>query len=101
MIQPAAFSDLRSYIKRRIAYAQYRVGDDWFRADIADITIMANGTVRIKIDKAASGVVINRVAIYNTIGEQWAYQDCNIVVGDDQTGFLFWFDFTLTEGGQS
>lgn len=98
MIQNAAFQDIRAYMKKRLSYAQYRVGTVWYRAEITDISILSNGTVRVKIDKAASGITINRVAVYNSIGEQWAYQDCNIQVSGDQTGFLFWFDFTITEG---
>lgn len=98
MIQNAALQDFRAYIKKRLSYAMYRVGTVWTRVEITDISILDNGTVRVKIDRAASGVTINRVAVYNSIGEQWAYQDCNIVVSGDQTGFLFWFDFTITEG---
>jgi hypothetical protein len=100
MIQQAAFQDFRNYIKKRLSYAQYRVGTTWYRAEITDISILSNGIVRVKIDKAATGVTINRVAVYSSIGEQWAYQDCNIVVNADQTGFLFWFDFTISEGSE-
>lgn len=100
MLQAAAFQDFRNYIKKRLSYAQYRVGSTWYRAEITDISILSSGIVRVKIDKAASGVTINRVAVYNKNSEQWAYQDCNIVVGAEQTGFLFWFDFTVTEGSE-
>jgi hypothetical protein len=75
----------------------YRSGSSYVKPEKNDISILDNGTVRVKIDRAASGVTINRVAVYNSIGEQWAYQDCNIVVSGDQTGFLFWFDFTITD----
>ena len=97
MIQNAAFQDFRSYIKKRLSYAQYRVGTTWNRAEITDISILSNGIVRVKIDKAVSGVTINRVTVYSSVGEQWAYQDCCIAVNADQTGFLFWFDFTISE----
>lgn len=98
MLNPAAFSDLRAYIKKRLAYAQYRVGTTWYRVEIQDVTIMQSGTVRVKVDIPVSGQTVNRVAVYNSVGEQWAYQDCNIEVGSEQTGILFWFDFTIEEG---
>ena len=99
MLNAAAFSDLRAYIKKRLAYAQYRVGSTWYKVEIQDVTILTDGTVRVKVDIPASGQTVNRVAVYNNVGDQWAYQDCNIVVSSEQTGILFWFDFTIEEGG--
>lgn len=98
MIEAAAFTDLRKYITKRIGYAEYRVGAAWKRAKLEDISIQPDGTVRVKITIPDNGVTVNRVAVYSTIGEMWAYKDCNIVVDKSQTGILFWFDFLLTEG---
>lgn len=98
MIEAAAFTDLRNYIKKRIGSAKYRVDSTWKPAVLSGTTIQPDGTVRVKIQIAEKGVTINRVAVYSSLGEMWAYKDCNIVVGKEQTGALFWFDFVLTEG---
>lgn len=89
--------ELRNYIKARIAYAQYRIGSAWYRAEISDVVALADGTIRVKISIFASGGTINRVAVYNENGEQWIYRDCTIVTSEEQTGVLFWFDFTVSD----
>ena len=49
MLQNAALQDFRGYIKKRLSYAQYRVGTVWYRAEIKDNSILSNGIVRVKI----------------------------------------------------
>lgn len=89
--------ELRNYIKSRIAYAQYRVGSTWHRAEISGVSALSDGTVRVKIPIFANGGTVNRVAVYNEDGEQWTYRDCKIVTSSDETGILFWFDFTVSD----
>lgn len=97
VISRTAYVELRNYIKARIAYAQYRIGSAWYRAEISDVAALADGTVRVKIPIFASGGTINRVAVYNESGEQWTYRDCTIVTSEEQMGVLFWFDFTVSD----
>jgi hypothetical protein len=97
MINTIAFDDLRNFMRQRITHAKYRVDSTWHDAEVKDISTLTDGTVRVKIRITTSGVTVNRVAIYNQLGEQWAYQDCTIQVETGQTGILFWFDLTLSE----
>ena len=98
MIDPYGFADLRNYIKRRLSYARYRVGSTYYTAEINDISVQGDNTVRAVLDISppVTGTV-NRVEIYNTDNQLWAHQDCRITISEGQTSILFWFDFTITE----
>ena len=80
MIDGAGFEDLRKYIKRRVSYARYRVGSTYHKIYLTKVKI-----------------TVNRVELFNTDGQLWAHQDCNIRLEAGQTGILFWFDFTIRE----
>lgn len=98
MLDPAAFTDLRGFIKRRIAYARYRVGSTYYKASINDITILGTGVVRVQLAIIPAGTVtINRVELFNSDGNLWAHQDVSITISTGQTGVLYWFEFTVTE----
>lgn len=98
MLDPAAYTDLRGYIKRRISYTKYRVGTTYYTGSLNDIEIRPDGTVRALISIIPSGTVtINRVELYNSDGNLWAHQDVSITISTGQTGVLYWFDFTVTE----
>lgn len=98
MIDTAGFADLRSYIKRRIAYAQYRVGSTYYKTELSHVGIMTDGTVRARIAITGLGqVTVNRVELYNSDAQLWAHEDVNISINVGQTGILYWFDFTVTE----
>ncbi len=98
MLDTAAFTDLRGYIKRRVAYARYRVGSTFYRTELNDVEFLGSNTVRARLAIIPSGTItVNRVELWSGAGELWAHQDCNIQVSTGQTGILFWFDFTITE----
>lgn len=98
MIDPAGFADLRSFIKRRISYARYRVGNVFTKAPLSDITILENGTVRVRLVIAPEKTItVNRVELWNSAGELWAHQTCDITIAAGQTGILYWFDFNIIE----
>ena len=99
MIDPSGFADLRNYIKRRISKARYRIGSTYYPAEINEISIQSDNTVRVVLDisPAQTGVTVTRVELLNTDDQLWAHQDCRITIGEGQTSILFWFDFTITE----
>ena len=98
MLAAAAFADLRGYIKRRIAFAKYRVGDTYHKTALTDVSILADGTVRAQLSIIPGDTVtVNRVELYNSDSPLWAYQDCNITISTGQTGILYWFDFSVVE----
>ena len=97
MLDTAALTDIRGYIKRRVAYARYRVGSTYYRAELTDVDYVGT-TVRVRLSIIPSGTVtVNRVELWSSAGELWAHQSCNITVSTGQTGILFWFDFSVVE----
>lgn len=99
MLDAAGFADLRNYIKRRIAYAQYRVGSTYYKTYLSDVAVRSDGTVRaqLNINSGGSAITVNWVGLYNSDNQLWAHQACSITLSPNQTGILFWFDFTITE----
>ena len=98
MIDAAAFTDIRNYIKRRVGYVRYKVGSTYIRTEINDVEITANGVVRVEAVINSSPVTITRVELYNNNGDLWAHQDISITISQGQTGILYWFDFSVEEG---
>ena len=98
MIDSAGFADLRSYLKRRIACARFRVGSTYHTVPLSGIDIMKDGTVRARISIAGMGeITVNRVELINSDNQVWAHEDVRIKITTGQTGILYWFDFTFTE----
>lgn len=100
MLNTPAFVDLRNYIKRRVAYARYRVGSTYYKCDFQDVSILSDGTVRVSlvINNNNQAITINRVELWSTNDELWAYETVSVSIQAVQTGVLYWFDFTVTEG---
>ena len=82
MIDSAGFTDLRNYIKRRVAYAKYRVGNTYIKTDLSDVAVLPNGTVRAQLTISAEStpLTVTRVELYNSDNALWAHQDCSITV---------------------
>ena len=100
MLKPAAFTDLRSYIKRRVTAAKYYIGSSGYSTKLTDVAILANGTIRAQLailPNASSTVTVKKVELYNSAGELWAEKSCSISITTNQTGVLFWFDIAVTE----
>lgn len=97
----AALKDLRGYVKRRVGFLKYRVGSSYTSVQISDVQILSSGVVRVQASIVPNaGATVDRVELYNTAGELWAYQDVNITFDQGQTGVLYWFDFTVKEASE-
>ena len=98
MLTPAAFTDLREFVKRLIAYAEYRIGSTYYRADISETEITAGGIVRIKIPiTQPTPVTITQVRLISVYSQVWASKDISVTTNALQTHYLQWFDFNITE----
>ena len=98
MIDSAGFTDLRNYIKRRVAYAKYRVGNTYIKTDLSDVAVLPNGTVRAQLTISAEStpLTVTRTAGAGNVPAV-GWPNCSITVNTGQTGILYWFDFTVTE----
>lgn len=98
MLTPAAFTDLREFIKRQVTYAEYRVGSTYYRAEISETEITPSGVVRVKIPIThATPATITQVRLYSRHNQVWASKDINVSTNSLQTHYLQWFDFNITE----
>lgn len=99
MLKAAAFTDFRNLIKRRLAYAEYRIGSTFHRADISEVEITTDGIVRVKIPVShGTAGTITQVRLISVTSEVWASKEnLNIVLETAQTHYLQWFDFKITE----
>ncbi len=99
MLDSQGFVDMRNFLKRRISYARYRVGNTWTKVPLNGIDVQSNGVVRARlhINSGGNQITVNRVELYNTDAVLFCHQDCSITVAAGQTGILFWFDFNITE----
>ena len=98
MLQSAAFTDFRNFIKRRIAKAQYRVGTTWYDAPIVSTDITSAGVVRVQSQIAhGSACTIAEVRLLNNEGSVWATKTVNVVMETATTHLLQWFEFNVTE----
>ncbi len=98
MLDTAGLEDLRGYLKRRLAYGRYRVGLTWENVPLSGVEVMSNGVVRAKLNVNWDGPAgtVNRVELYNTDRELFAYRTCSIRIEEGQTGLLIWIDFNIT-----
>lgn len=100
MFDTAAFKDLRSYIKRRVSYVRYKLDGTWYVANLKDVSILTDGTVRVEVTLAPTitgNATITRVELFSSASERWAYQDCSIALTPQSSRALFWFDFKIEE----
>jgi len=98
MLTTQAFTDLRYFIKRRIAKVQYRVDSTWYDAPIVDAGFTSEGIVRIKSQIAhGAACTIVEVRLLNTENSVWATKTVNVVIENASTNLLQWFDFIISE----
>lgn len=98
MLTAAALTDLREFIKQRIAYAEFRVGSTYYLAAISEIEITEGGVVRVKIPIThPTPATITQVRLYSFFNQVWASKDISVTTNALQTHYLQWFDFNITE----
>ena len=98
MLQPVAFSDLRNFIKNRIAQAQYQVESNWYDATIVESVITGTGIVRIKAQIAhGAACIITGARLVSTNNDVWLAKDVSVIIDSASTNLLVWFDFNVTE----
>ena len=98
MLQAAAYTDLESYIVKRIYKAQYQRNGSWYDAALVSKEVTRNGIARIKV-QISPGVVttITGVRLINTDNQVWAVKAVNVGIERADENLLQWFDFEITE----
>lgn len=98
MLSNEALRDFRNFIKRHIYKGQYRVGSTWYDANLVEIVIMTDGTVRVKCEIAhGAACTITGVRLISQLNEVWATKTVNVEIERPTTNLMQWFDFNITE----
>lgn len=101
MLTSAALDSLRKHLKESIAYAQYKVGGSYYKAEIQDAEVLADGRIAITfiIDHTVAGnITVTEVQLYDHNGVLWASKPESITRAAVQEGILYRFRFTVSEG---
>ena len=100
MLTNTALTALKNCLKNNIKYAQYKVGNTYYKADIRSAYIMDDGRVAITflIDHTGAGnITVTEVQLYDHNGSLWASKVESISRANVQEGILYRFAFTITE----
>lgn len=100
MLTSAALNSIRNHLKSNIAYARYKVGSTYYRADIQDASILSDGRISVSfiIDHTVVGnITVTEVQLFDYNGTMWASKAESITRKDVQEGILYRFRFTITE----
>lgn len=100
MLTNTALDSLRNHLKNSIAYAAYKVGNTYYKAEIQDAQVLADGriTVTFIIDHTIAGnITVTEVQLFDHNGKLWASKAESITRKDAQEGILYRFRFTIKE----
>lgn len=101
MLTSAALDSIRRFFKDSIAYAQYKVGGSYYRAEIQDAEVLADGRIAITfiVDHTVAGdITVTEVQLYDRNGVLWVSKAESITRAAVQEGILYRFRFTVAEG---
>lgn len=101
MLTSAALDSIRKHLAESIAYAQYKVGSSYYKADIQTAEVLADGRIAITfiIDHTITGnITVTEVQLYDHNGVLWASKAESITRAAVQEGILYRFRFTVAEG---
>ena len=96
----ALLSALRSYVCDNLAYAQYKVGGTYYRAEITQKQVLADGRVSVTflIDHTVAGdITVTEIGLYNYSGVCWASKAVSITRPNATEGILYRCRFTVIE----
>jgi hypothetical protein len=96
----AALNALREFVRDNIAYAQYKVGSTYYRAEIQDKEVLSDGRVSITflIDHTIAGnITVTEVQLYNHSGTLYASKAVSITRPSATEGILYRCRFSVTQ----
>ena len=97
-LDSAYLANKRAEIKREIAYARYKVGNTWHRAEIESATVLNDGRVEATflIDHTVSGnITVTGVELYDHNGVRIGSKTVSITRADATEGILYVCRFRL------
>lgn len=95
-----AIEGFKKYLERTVEYAQYKIGNTYYKTPIHRKERMADGRVAIYfsiVPQTSSTVTISEVRIYDNNNDLWARKEENIIIRSVQEGALYRFAFKIEE----
>ena len=100
-ITPAMLNGLREHVADMVAYARYRIGSTWYRAEIYSKGVQSNGAVHVAFYIQASSSVTtpaNRFRLYDSNGTILAERSETVSFDVTVSRMLYRFKFGVTAG---
>ena len=91
-------TEKRTDMKKDVAYARYKVGSTWYRAEIQDAQILTDGRVEVKfiIDHTVSGnITVTGIELYDRVGNRIGSRTVSITRADATEGIMYVCRFSL------
>lgn len=103
LLTSKAIEGFRSYVKRTVSYAKYKIGSTYYKVKIDNITVDSTGVVRISfmINPDVSGnVKITEVQLYDDNNDLWFTKPVSLDMSTVAEGFYYLVKFHITETEQ-
>lgn len=100
MLTAAAINGFREHVKRTLAYAKYKVGGTYYRADISRVYVRSDGKVAIEfsVDHTLPGTItVTEVQLYNNDNVLWLTVSENITRKARQEAIFYRFTIEIKE----
>lgn len=100
MLTSAAIKGYKEYTRAEIAYAKYKIGNTYYRAEIKSKEYLMDGKLAIKvmIDHPQPGnLTITEIQLYDINNNLWLKKPENIMREDMTAGILYRFTFDFHE----
>lgn len=101
LLTAAAIEGYKNYTKKTIAYAKYKAGGTYYKANISSVSVLSDGRLAVDflIDHTVPGdITVTEVQLYDTNNVLWLSKPESILRKDVQEGILYRFTFTIQEG---
>lgn len=91
LLTNTALADIRNYIKRRVAYAKFKVGSTYYKSNIESVKVLSNGIVEIAfmIELASGSGTVSEIQLYNTEQQLWLSKAESLKLNDVSEGFCY------------
>lgn len=99
MLEETTLHDLRNYLKDKVAYVEYQIGDTSHRAEINTASVLANGRIDITftLDAFGQGQPITEIRLYDRNGNRLAKKMENISRESAQEGILYRYMISIMQ----
>ena len=97
-MENAALNSIKNHIKNSIAYARYKIGSTYYRAEIANAQVLSDGKIAkdVQINSELSGnITITEIQLYDHNGNLWDKKIESISRSSTQEGILYRFAYTI------